>query len=249
MRNIRTIIVDSRLHHVQALSHELKEHCPDIEIIGSSQSVLEAFKQINDKKPDLVFLEIELGTHTSFELLELFKPVFFKFIFVTANPSFAIKAFKYQAVDYILKPFSSLDVISTLELVRKNRRHQWQDLCLKEQVLFPSIIPKLAVNTNQKVELVAVADIVYFEADKNYTQLYTQQAKYVISKNIKELEMLLENQGFYRPHKSFLIHINHIKHFTTKDSGFITMSNDTTIPISQRKKQPFVEMMTKLYRR
>lgn len=249
MTNMKAIIVDDQKDCIDLLSAELQQHCPEIELVGVSQSVADAFQQINEKKPDLVFLDIELGTHTSFELLDFFHPVFFKVIFVTAYNEFAIKAFKYSALDYILKPFSSLDVLSAVELAKRNRMGGQAISLLKEQLLTHTIIPKLAVSTNQKVELIDLKEIIYFEADKNYTVLYTKVGKHVISKNIKELEMLLEYQGFYRPHKSFLMNLNHIKSYVTTDVGAITMSDGTMIPMSQRKKQPFLEVMSKLYRR
>ncbi len=248
MNHISALIVDDQQDCIDMLQDELVQHCPDIDIVGTSQTILDAYKQITEKKPQLVFLDIDLGKQTSFELLELLKPVQFKVIFVTGHNDFAIKAIKYAALDYILKPFSGMDIVTAVELVKQTISSQVNFSLLQQHISGKTIIPKLAVSTGQTVELVDVSDITYAEADKNYTMLFTKDQKHVISKNIKELELLLEDQGFYRPHKSFLVNINHIKNFSTKEGGYITMPDKTQIPISQRKKQQFLEMMAKLYK-
>ncbi|MCI5054528.1 MAG: LytTR family DNA-binding domain-containing protein [Flavobacteriales bacterium] len=248
MNRLKCVLVDDEPDAIETLSIQLSHVDKDIEIIGTFNDISSAFKGISELQPDLVFLDIELGSETSFELIELFDEINFKIIFVTGHNAFAIKAIKFSALDYLLKPVRSVELIEAISKAKKTIFNKESYDLLKDQIRQQKLSPKIAINTGDEVVLLNIKDILRCEADKNYTWIYTNTKKYLISKPLKEYDFLLNEHGFYRSHKSHLISLDQITSFTHKDGGYIVMKDDSEVPIAQRKKADFLEMMNRLFK-
>lgn len=229
----------------------IKAHCPNVQIIGEADSVESGAKLIRQVQPDLVFLDVEMGDGTGFDLLQKLKPINFKVIFVTGHEDFAIRAFRVSAIDYLLKPLDANDLV---EAVKKAEEALGNDaLETKLNNLFsnlerPKNLQKLILKTADRIYSVDIQDIVNCESDKNYTTFYLINApKLVVSNNLKEYETMLAPHNFFRTHKSHLINMAYFDHFIKSDGGnTIVMKNKQAIPLSVRKKDDFLSLLETL---
>lgn len=241
---IKAIIVDDEKNAVDSLKKDLQLYCSEIEIITTCSNVQDAYREISALKPQLVFLDIDLGKNTSFELLDLFDTIDFKIIFVTGHNDFAIKAIKYSALDYLLKPVNHLELIETIKKIQSTIPNQELYNHLKKQFKEKSLPSTIALNLGNSIEFIETKDILYAKAEGNFSQVVSSnQNEYFVSMPIKELESILEEKGFFRTHKSYLINTHHIKKLSLKENGMIILKNNVEIPLSQRKRQPFIKLM------
>jgi len=241
---IKAIIVDDEQNAIETLKKDLEEYCPEIEILATCSTVRDAYKKIATLNPQLVFLDIDLGDNNSFELLELFDTIDFKIIFITGHNDFAIKAIKYSALDYLLKPVNHLELIQTVKKIQLSIPNQESINALKKQIQQKELYSKLALNLGNAIEFVETENILYAKAEGNFTQVIcNNQKEYFVSMPIKELEGLLEERGFFRTHKSYLINTRQVKKLSLKENGLIILTNNSEIPLSQRKRQPFIKLM------
>ncbi|RZJ29203.1 MAG: response regulator transcription factor [Flavobacterium sp.] len=229
----------------------IKSSCPNISIIGQADSVESGTALIRHLAPDIVFLDVEMSDGTGFDILQKLKPFQFRVIFITGYEDFAIRAFRFSAIDYLLKPLRAVDLV---EAVRKAEESLSNELLeLKLNNLFanlerPKNLQKLILRTTDKIYSVNVQDIVHCESDKNYTTFYFINAPaLVVSTNLKEYETLLSPNNFFRTHKSHLINMAYFDHFVKSEGGnTIVMKNKTTIPLSVRKKDEFLILLDSL---
>ncbi len=242
---ISAIIVDDEKANRNSLKKLLRENCPTIQIDDEAGSLPEAYQLIKNNSPQIVFLDIELSDQSAFDLLSKFDEVKFKIIFVTAHSHYAIKAIKFSAIDYLLKPVEASDLIDavTKAISEINFNHQNQYRGFVEN-LKTGKSHKLAVPIQNGLLFLSTEDIIRLEADINYTYIYSNGEKYTASKNIKEYESLLNDHHFFRIHKSHLINLKHVKQFSRVDGYFVQMSDGSNVEISRRKKDEFVEAMT-----
>jgi two-component system LytT family response regulator len=245
---IRTLIVDDIQKLRESLKDLLAKNCPSVEIIGEAANVGDALKQIGKLKPDLVFLDIELSDGTAFELLSKLKSIAFKVIFVTAYNEYAIKAFKFSALDYLLKPVDRDDLINAVQ--KAEAVIQKEQLGEKIQVLLSHITPpvlnarKIVLRTAERIYSVSIEDIVRCESDKNYTTFYMKdRKKLLVSTTLKEYDDMLAAHGFARVHQSHLINMAYFDHFLKNDGGYAVMKDTSQVPISSRKRQEFIELI------
>jgi len=240
---LRAVIIDD----IEAIRSKnvalIKEHCPGVTIMAEANDVKSGVEVIRKFLPDLVFLDVEMPDGTGFDLLQQLKPVNFKVIFVTGFQDFAIKAFRFSAIDYLLKPIEPQDLIEAVQKAEETLNKEVLDL--KFKTLFTNIerpknLQKLVLKTTEKLYSVNVQDIVNCESEKNYTTFYFVDApKLVVSTTLKEYETLLVPLGFFRPHQSHLINMIYFDHFVKADGGTIVMKNKTTVPLATRKKEEF----------
>jgi len=243
---IKAFILDDEGDAIQALQKILLFACPEIEVIGSAQTIEEAYHKINTTLPELVFLDIDLKEKTSFELLNLYDHVPFKIIFITGHDEYALKAIKYAALDYILKPVNSIELIAAVKKVN-NQFHSQGISVLKESLNQKSLYDKIALHVGDEINIVEVQQIVYCEADGNFTAVFLKnQQKLYVSRSLKELDYLLMDKGFFRVHKSYLINTAHVKSYNQKTGEEIIMENKYMVPIAARKKQDFFLLMSSL---
>ncbi len=241
---IRTLIVDDEKRGRESLQKLLEVYCKNVEVIGLTDSLESAYQFILKENPDLVFLDVEMPQGSGFELLKRFEKINFKTIFVTAHQHYAIKAIKFSAVDYLLKP---VDVDELIEAVlhvassgKQNNHHHYSNLLSN---LTNEKSGKIAVPVKDGVAFIDPMDIIRLQADRAYTHIYTITGKYTASKNIKEYEELLNELNFFRIHNSHLVNLKHVKHFSRMDGYFAQMSDGATVEVSRRKKDQFLQLM------
>lgn len=247
---LRAIVIDDMDAIRQKNIAVLKQHCPNVSIISEANSVNTGVVAIKKYLPDLVFLDIEMGDGTGFDLLQQLKPIYFKVIFITAYQEFAIKAFRFSAIDYLLKPIDPIDLIDAVKKAEETLNKEILEL--KFNTLFSNIerpknLQKLVLKTAEKVYSVNVQDIIRCESEKNYTTFYLINGqKLLVSTTLKEYETLLVPMGFFRAHQSHLINMLYFDHYLKNDANAIVMKDKTTVPLATRKKEEFLSMLNAL---
>lgn len=238
MRKLTAIIVDDLPLALQMLNDDIVNHHPEIEIIGTATSVVEASKLIQKKQPDILFLDIMLGDGTGFDILEIIPNLTSKIIFVTASDEFAIKAFKFAAIDYILKPYATEDLALAIAKASNQIAPEKEQLAvLKQRITNTSKPKKISLATSEKIVIVDLASIIRCESDNNYTTFYLENnTTILVSKTLKFYADLLLEHHFLRVHQSHLVHLKFIKAFIKSDGGYLVLTNNKTIPVSVRKR-------------
>lgn len=231
------LIVDDEPLAIQNLRCSIKDHFDDMELIGTASSVKEAERIIQVSEPDLVFLDIEMPEENGFALLEKFPQRNFSVIFVTAYSNFALQAFRASATDYLLKPLDEEALIAAVEKVRINpfkQTQQAQDKLL-QAFIQQKTIDKLAIPSANKHTIVNLDDILYLEADNNYTIVHlADKSKLIASFTLKNFEDVLKGvEAFVRSNKSYIINQMYIKELQQKNGGMVTMTQGSPLPLSK----------------
>ena len=249
---IKVVIVDDEIDAVKSVELVLKNYCTNVKVVGIAHSALQGIKVINEKKPDLVLLDIDMPHGSGFDLLEGLPERKFLVIFVTAYNEFAIKAFKVNAIDYILKPLDIDDLITAVEkaekLIDKNKENlpDYESLL---KTIKPIPCNKISIPTRDAIEFIDPCEIIYIEGDGSYSKIFFNNRKeLLVSKNLKEIQDMLDENAFFRSHNSQIVNLNHVAKFNIKEGGYIEMSNGTLINLSRRRKDEFMEAMSKLSR-
>ena len=214
MKELTAVLVDDMPIALEMLENDITNNHPEIKIIGKAKSVVEAAKVLQKNKPDILFLDIMLGDGTGFDILEIFPELKSKIIFVTASDAFAIKAFKFAAIDYILKPYSDEDLAFSIEKAQRQIQPDKQQLnILQEAVAAPNKTPsKISLHTSEKIIVVNIADIIRCKSDNNYTTFYfNDNSKILVSKTLKHYADMLKEVSFLRVHQTHLVNIKYIK--------------------------------------
>lgn len=245
---IKAILIDDEKVALEVLSMQLKRFCPEVEILKVCKGGEEGIKAILATNPDLVFLDIEMPKINGFDVLEATKHLHYKIIFTTAYNQFAIKAFKYSAIDYILKPIDIEDLKAAVAKVAKQERPDisQQIKTLYEQLGITSNQPKkIALQIGEAYEMVPTSEIVRCESDSNYTHIFlADDRKVLLSKTLKEVEENLSHHSdFFRVHASHLINVQYVAKFYKTDGGYVVMKDGTSINISRSKKDEFIDKM------
>lgn len=248
---LRAIVIDDNQEIRKKNCTLIKANCPNIAIIGQADSVESGVEIIRQLSPDIVFLDIEMPDGTGFDLLQKLSPITFKIIFITGYEDFAIKAFRFSAIDYLLKPLNANELV---EAVKKAEELLSKDIFdIKLNNLFanlerPKNLQNLILKTADKIYSVNIQDIVNCESDKNYTTFYfINTPKLVVSTNLKEYENLLTPFNFFRTHQSHLINMAYFDHYIKTDGGnTVVMKNKVAIPLSVRKKEDFLLLLQNL---
>jgi two-component system LytT family response regulator len=247
---IKALIIDDESQSRNFLEKMLKNYVPDVSIVGQASSVDEGLKKIKKHFPDIVFLDIQMKSETGFDLLSHLDEINFAVIFTTAFDRYAIKAFRFNAVDYLLKPIVLAELIEAVDKVKK--RSGLSQSAAKEQMdqLYQDIANpqkihnKIAIPTSEGFMIIPVNDIVYCHADGNYTEFYlTDKKKILSSYTLKQYDELLTEQSFFRAHRSYLVNMVHVKMYRRGDGGEIVMSNDHEIELSRTHKDEFMHLL------
>lgn len=247
---LRAIIIDD-IHNIRQKNIAvIKQYCADVAIIAEADSVASGLVAIQKYLPDLVFLDVEMQDGTGFDLLQQLKSIDFKVIFITAFQEFAIKAFRFSAIDFLLKPIDPSDLIEAVKKARETLNKEMLELqfsTLFSNIERPRNLQKIILKTAEKVYSIHVQDIIRCESDKNYTTFYMLNGqKLLVSATLKEYETLLLPMGFFRTHQSHLINMLYFDHYIKADSGSIIMKDKTAIPLSVRKKEEFLNSLNTL---
>ena len=250
MMMVRCILVDDEMNALEMMEWLLKTYCPQVEILAMCTSAEEAIGRIRQLQPDVIFLDIEMPRMNGFEMLEQFDKLFFDVVFCTAYDQFAIKAFKYSALNYLLKPVDPEDLMATVTRIEARRmvptREQF-DLLLQSMRQPRRETPqRIALTSGDGMIFVPTSEILYCEADSNYTKIVLEGGRrVVVSKVLKEIDEALSGPDFCRVHSSFLINVNHIRKYVRGDGGYLVMDDDHTISISRNRRQEFMELFSK----
>ena len=250
---MKIFILEDEKPVLETIQEILLNYCEDVEIIGTARSISSAKQILQKSSPDLVLLDINLPDGTSFELLGELGNVNFKIIFITAFEEFAIKAIKLSAIDYLVKPIHPVELIESVKKAKEllNRENNKLELnALLANVKQISGNPKkIILKTAENIYLIDVNDIIRCESDGAYTIFYVADGKKImISKIIKEYEELLHEHGFMRIHKSHIINLNYIDRFEKADGGSVILKDQSSIPVSVRKKEALLKIFEELSR-
>jgi len=245
---IRSIIVDDELKSRESLRILVEDFCEGVEVKALCQNLTEAIQAIDQFNPDVVFLDIQLQRETGFDLLTRSETFDFEVIFTTAYSEFAIKAFKFSAIDYLLKPIDIEELRRALVKVEKrigNTITERLQQLLQNLRTGSSENYKLALPTTDGLVFVKVNQILYCEAASNYTEIIMDDnKKYVVSRTLKEYEDMLADHNFFRIHHSYLINLNGIKKYVRGEGGYVIMNNDKSLDVSKRKKEGFLSRIS-----
>jgi len=247
---LRTIIIDDEAHIRQALEKLVNQYCPNVKIVAKASSVKTGVDAIKNHHPDLVLLDIKMDDGTGFDLLKKLKTVDFKVIFITAYDQYAVKAFKFSALDYLLKPVDAGDLVDAVnkaeEMVMKDLKTQLATLEANNRNEDQSK-KKIILKTFDNIHLVKISDIIYCESDVNYTNFFLEKGnKIIVSVTLKEYDEMLSEYGFFRAHKSFLINLGHIDRFEKAEGGYIILANGHRVPVASRKREQLLELFERI---
>lgn len=240
---MRAVVVDDIEKFRDNLIQDLSDYCPEVEVVGTADGVISAAKEIKSKQPDVVFLDIQINQGTAFDLLEVLGNVDFKIIFTTASDEYAIKAFKLSAIDYLLKPIDIDELKVAVAKVSKGNEDDYQLLKsnIKEE---EKSNKRLALHSQDKIEIVEIGNIIRCESNINYTKFFfADGGKMLVTKTLKEFDKMLSEFGFYRVHQSHLINIEHLKEYMKIDGGYLKMQDGASVPISTRKKSSVLKLL------
>jgi len=244
---INTIIVDDEVHCLDTLNILLNDYCPEIQVTGKCMSGKKALEAIERIKPELVFLDIEMPSMTGFELLEKFVKIPFSVIFTTSYDQYAIKAIRFSALDYLLKPIDHKELVAA---VTKVKQQNVQPSVEQFRMLMDQIIhkdngfTKIAVPTTEGFELIPADQLVRCEAFDNYTHLYLKnKTRIVACRSLKEVEEQLHNfTSFIRVHNSYLVNLNEVTKYVRGEGGYLVMSDGSTVIVSRSRKDALLKL-------
>ena len=252
---ITALLIEDDKHLRTGLKALLERYTNDILIIGEAESVKTGIAAIEKLRPQVIFLDIHLTDGTGFDILEQLTKTNGKLkahvVFITAHEQYAVKAFKFSALDFILKPVDPEELQHTMgkikEAVGKNNSFENIDLLLENIRKKVDNFKRIALSTSDGIHLFEVADIIRCEAKANYTEFFIKNHKPVlISKTLKEYEEMLTEHGFERIHQSHLINLSYLKSYIKSDGGYVIMADNSNIPIAQSKKEKLQELIRAL---
>jgi len=246
------VLIDDDKNLREGMKGLLVRYAPEITIVGEAESVAQAISVLNSLQPQVVFLDIQLGDGTGFDILEKLTEkngkISFQVVFITAHEQYAIKAFRFSALDFLLKPVDPDELQKVIQKIKttlqKNDSFSHIDLLLENIRKKVDNFKRIALSTSDGIHLFEVSDIIRCESTDNYTTFYIKNSKPVmISKTLKEYEELLAQHGFERIHQSHLINLAYLKSYIKKDGGYVVMADNSHLPISQRKKERLQEIL------
>jgi two-component system LytT family response regulator len=238
---IKAILVDDEESARNVLTNLLTRFCPQIEIVQTCSNVMSAVEQIKEHQPDVVFLDIEMPNYAGYELVSFFEEVNFEIIFVTAYDKYAIKAFEISAVDYLLKPIEIDRLKQAVErlITKTNLKNSSKNFAALKENLKSDVVSKIVVRKNDGQEIVAIDDIISIEAQEAYSSIFTKNGTFLMSKNLKHFETLLENNtDFFRSHKSWIINLKKVQSFS-KSTSEIQLESGLLAKLSKYKIAEF----------
>ena len=247
---IKSIIVEDEVRGLTNLKAMLRQHCPQVSIEGEAGTLEDAEILVGSLKGqiDLAFLDINLPDGQIFELLDKLRPLSFNVIFVTAFDQYAIKAFEYASIGYILKPIDPHALAAAVERIKPQDAERLDErLEMVQQNLGANRFDKITISAIDGLYFLALTDILRIEADDNYSHIYTTEGqRFTVSKTIKYYEDLLRGDNFFRVHKSHIINLNYMTKFVKGDGGYVVMNDEKEIVVSRRRRPAFMERMRTL---
>jgi len=254
MINIKTILVDDEPRGLTSLQKLLQINCPEVDVIALCNSAEEAKEKIVELKPQLIFLDIAMPGKTGFDLLRELGQINFEIIFVTAHNSYAIQAFHFSAVDYLLKPVDEELLVEAVKRAHKRIEEKTSGQHIEtflhniRQKDSPQKM-KLCIPSIKGFQVIDIQDIIYCEASSNYTNIHFTNRPFICaSRPIHEYEELLDDSSFARIHKSYVVNLEHVKEYLRGEGGSVLLSNGKELEVSRRKKEAFFKKMKSYFK-
>jgi two-component system, LytTR family, response regulator len=241
---MKAILVEDMPQAIQMLQSDLEMYCPEVEVIGTAPSIVAAAKLLRQCTPDVIFLDILLSDGTGFDLLEIFPHLNAQVIFVTASDEYAIRAFRYAAIDYLLKPVDPAQLKEAVQRAATRLPGNRESLhLLKETINKPDVLPsRISLHSQDRILVVDIDQIIRCEADGNNTRFVLANGERVfVTRTLKQFDQILERHQFIRVHQSHLVQFRYIQEFQKKDGGYLKMKNGDLIPVSVRKKAELLQ--------
>lgn len=245
---LTAIIIDDETSSRSSLKQKLAKHCPEIELIGECENGEEGILMLKNSKPDIVFLDVEMPRMNGFSMLHQIPVRNFEVIFITAYDHYAIKAIKFSALDYLVKPVAIEDLKLALEKVAQKRKmepgNQRLELLLQNLLTEKKELQRIGIPSMEGLQFVEAGQIIYLEASSNYTCFHLANGqKLTVAKTLKDFEELLPASIFMRIHHSYIINKNLVKKYIKGEGGQVIMVNDTVLDVARRKKEEFMKAM------
>ena len=242
---LRAIIIDDEVDCVKLLALQLKMYCPNVLIVAECTDSEHALLKVQELNPDIVFLDIEMPVMNGFQLLEKLGSINFCLVFVTAYDQFAVKAFRFSALDYLLKPIDGKDLKTA---VTKAEQRYWpvkQQLSLLKQHLHnneKNLPDKIALPYQNGVTFIEIKNIICCESENNYSRFFTTDGKqHMVSKTLGHIQEVLESRNFLRVHRQYLVNLDHIKKYVRGEGNYLILSNNQSIPVARNQKERLIE--------
>lgn len=238
---MKAIIIDDEKHCAATLKYEIERHVPEVQVVATFSNPEEGREAILTLRPELVFLDIEMPRMNGFELLQSLDHIDFKLIFTTAYDEFALRAFRYSAIDYLLKPVSGTDVKNAVAKISANVSGLQLDALFSR--LEGKSFSKIALPCSEGLEFVRPETIMHCASESNYTWVhFADRKKTLVSRTLKDVEEMLEGHGFFRVHHSHIINLNHIAKYVKGSGGYVIMEDGSQIPVSRSRKDSLMEL-------
>lgn len=243
---MKAIIIDDMPLAIANLKADLKDHCPNVDVIAEANGVVSGLKLLKEIKPDVLFLDIDLQDGVGFDILDLLDEYSFQVIFTTASNDHAIRAFQVSAIDYLLKPIDPdllVKAVSKVESGQSTKSAQVE--LLKEKMDASKSSDKIALSTQEQILITSIHDIVRCEASGNYTIFhFKDRPKLLVTKTLKDFATMLVDHPFLRTHQSHLINLNRVDSYIKSEGGYILMDDKSRVPVSVRKKSEVMDILS-----
>ncbi len=240
-------IIEDDKNTVKILEHIIQENYPNITVKGNASSILEGIQLIETSQPDFILLDVNLDDGEGFEILKSFPSPTFKIIFITSYSKYAIEAFKFSALDFVLKPFTPIEITNAIDKVIEEKNHT--SYIEKITTLYHNHISKnkkIILSNSEDIHVVAIDDILYAESDNSYTTVFTKKdTKILISKSLKSFEEKLAPYLFFRIHQKYLVNLKYVTRYHKKNDGIVLLDN-TRLPVSKGKKEHLLQFLKSL---
>ncbi len=248
---IEAILIDDEHFGRQALANALNKYCPQVNLLAQCETPQQGIETIRKLKPQLVFLDVQMPGMSGFDVLNQLQPIDFQVIFVTSYDRYAIKAIRFSAVDYLLKPLDIDDLVQAVtraneRIADHNTTHQVGSI-LHNVTQSSEAIEQVAVPTLEGIDFIKTKEIIYCAAEGGYTNIFLHDGStQLISRTLKDFDILLRDSGFCRVHHNSLINLKHIQKYIKGEGGYVILTNDHHVDISRRKKDEFLSQLNKI---
>lgn len=252
---MRTILIDDEPDNVQLLALQLARHCPQVELVGQFTDSPSALLALRSLKPALVFLDIEMPMLNGFQLLEQLGEIPFQVVFVTAYDQYAVRAFRFSALDYLLKPVDTVDLVNTVRRAEQaslpsglvgtaqlDLLRSWYPAPAPGNMPATTLPTKMALPHANGLTFVETSQILYAESDSNYTNFVLETGeKYLVSKTLGDVQEMLETRNFLRVHRQYVVNLDHIKRMVKGEGTYLVLTNGMSIPVARQHKERLLE--------
>jgi two-component system LytT family response regulator len=248
---LNVVIIDDELNAREVIANTLLANCENVNVVGTADNVKNGIRCIKQNKPEIVLLDVQMPDGTGFDLLSQIDEIDFKVIFITAHQEFAMQAFKFSALDYILKPVDTQELVQAIKragetLEQKNIAENMK--ALRNNIQNPSKeAKKLILKSSDQIHAINVKDVIRCESDGNYTRFILNDGrKLLATKILKDFDEMLQPYNFFRVHQSHLINIDYFETYKKADGGVVIMADKSEIPLATRKKESFLKLLSSL---